>query len=107
MVMKWTHTKRTGRATAPERTQRNVTDTTRLAITKAKHAMLFEHADAVGEHGRLLRLALNEAEALAWQTDYPQLVFPLLAAEKAAALVAWSERQRSMRRGAAEVSFAE
>ena len=33
-----------------------------------------------GEHwkcrNRLFRLALDEAEALAWQTGYPQLVFP-------------------------------
>ena|SRR2546427_886630 len=46
---------------------------------------------------RLLRQALNEAEAIAWQTGFPQLVFPSLALEKARAVATWESRQRSMR----------
>jgi len=46
---------------------------------------------------KLLHLALNEAEALAWQTEYPHLVFPTLALEKAQAVANWLTRQRSMR----------
>jgi hypothetical protein len=32
---------------------------------------------------------LNEAEALAWETEYPQLVFPALAEEKIEAISSW------------------
>jgi hypothetical protein len=46
---------------------------------------------------RLLRQALNEAEAIAWQTGFPQLVFPSLALEKARAVADWESRQRSIR----------
>jgi len=46
----------------------------------------------------LTHLALNEAEAIAWQTGFPQLVFPSLAEEKVAALTKWSRRQRWLRR---------
>ncbi len=46
---------------------------------------------------RLLRQALNEAEAIAWQTGFPQLVFPSLALEKARAVATWESRQRTMR----------
>jgi hypothetical protein len=42
----------------------------------------------------MLRLALNEAEALAWQTLYPHLVFPDLAAEKVRGVAAWNSRQQ-------------
>jgi len=45
---------------------------------------------------RLLRQALNEAEAIAWQTGFPQLVFPSLALEKASAVATWENRQRTM-----------
>ena len=46
---------------------------------------------------RLLRQALNEAEALSWQTGFPQLVFPSLALEKARAVATWESRQRTIR----------
>src|SRR6188768_1605986 len=45
-------------------------DSIRVAIQHAKEALLFEHVNGAGEHGRLLRLALNEAEGLAWQTEF-------------------------------------
>ncbi len=50
-------------------------------------------------HGyeQLLKAAINEAEALAWQTPYPQLVFPLLAEEKAVAAQHWAVHQRAVR----------
>ncbi len=77
------------------------------AIHKARNAILIEHASLAGSRGRLLRLALNEAEALAWQTDFPQLVFPVLAEEKVRAAVAWSVRQDRLLRAQPEVAFAE
>ena len=82
-------------------------DAIRVAIQHAKDAMLFEHVNRAGEHGRLLRLALNEAEALAWQTEFPHLMFPELALEKAQAAVLWHQRQRSLRGAITEVAFAE
>jgi len=54
-------------------------------------------ADEYQVHGQLLQLALNEAEALAWQTDYPHLLFPALALEKVQAAAAWQMRQQSVR----------
>jgi len=54
----------------------------------------------------MLRLALNEAEALAWQTDYPHLVFPTLAMEKAQGLAAWNQRQRAIRGTSCMSAFA-
>ncbi len=51
------------------------------------------------QHGRILHLALNEAEALAWQTGFPELVFPVLAREKVSNLAAWRNRQHFIRWG--------
>ena len=47
---------------------------------------------------RVLELALNEAEALAWQTGLGHLLFPVLAWEKASAVAAWHTRQQYIRR---------
>lgn len=54
---------------------------------------------------RWLHLALNEAEALALQTDFPALVFPELAAEKVNALNAWAENQATARRASAVLTL--
>ena len=77
-----------------------------VQIQKTKNAILKEFVDAFKTQEHLLRLALNEAEALAWQTGFPQLVFPTLATEKAQAALAWSLRQRSMNRSAAGLGAA-
>jgi hypothetical protein len=52
----------------------------------------------MGSREHLLRLAVNEAEALAWQTDYPHLIFPTLAVEKVQAVTAWDAQQQALRR---------
>ena len=67
-------------------------------IEKTKDAILAEFRETREAHEHLLRLALNEAEALARQTEFPYLVFPTLAVEKAQAVSAWHARQRSVRR---------
>ena len=67
-------------------------------IESAKNAILAEFRNQAGVRERMLRLALNEAEALAWQTEYPHLVFPTLATEKAEAVVAWQAREQSIQR---------
>lgn len=55
-----------------------------------------EFQETYEAHGQLVQLALNEAEALAWETAYPHLLFPALAVEKVQAVAAWQTRQRSM-----------
>jgi len=69
-------------------------------IRKAKEAIFTESQAALGTQEHLLRLALNEAEALAWQTAYPDLVFPDLATEKVRAVIAWQSRQQARWRNA-------
>src|ERR1041384_4782869 len=66
-------------------------------ITKTKNAIGREFRQAFQANDRLLRLALNEAEALAWQTDYPHLLFPVLAHEKFQSAARWETKQQSLR----------
>ena len=65
-------------------------------IQQIKSKILAEFHKKIGANERLLQLALNEAEALAWQTNYPQLVFPELAHEKAQAAANWVIRQATV-----------
>ena len=74
-------------------------------IESTRNAILDEFREHLDTQERLLHLALNEAEALAWQTDYPHFLFPVLAAEKARAIAAWHARQQSMRRTNPELAF--
>ncbi|MBI3414156.1 MAG: hypothetical protein HY043_02360 [Verrucomicrobia bacterium] len=67
-------------------------------IEKTRDAVLNEFRETLDANEHLLRLALNEAEALAWQTEFPHLVFPTLATEKAQAVAAWRTRQQSIHR---------
>lgn len=66
-------------------------------ITAAKEAIFAESREALKSRESLLRQALNEAEAVAWQTMYPHLVFPALAEEKVQAVIAWNAHQRAVR----------
>jgi hypothetical protein len=59
--------------------------------------VIAEFSGAVNGRGHLLELAVNEAEALAWQTEFPSLFFPALAEEKAHAVARWAEHQRYVR----------
>jgi hypothetical protein len=68
-----------------------------VQINRLKEAILTESSAAIEAHQHALRLALNEAEALAWQTLYPHLVFPTLAAEKVRAVATWNARQQRIR----------
>jgi hypothetical protein len=63
-------------------------------IKDAKDAIFAESLAALNGHERVLKLALNEAEALAWQTVYPHLVFPALAVEKIQGVANWNRHQR-------------
>jgi hypothetical protein len=65
-------------------------------IERTKNKIAAEFRDVVGANQKSFQLALNEAEALAWQTEFPQLVFPDLAVEKIQAVAAWQTRQQSV-----------
>src|SRR5580692_11834981 len=65
-----------------------------MGIEGAKRSLAAEHRFELPE--RLFRVALNEAEALAWETEYPQLVFPALAEEKIEAISAWYDHGESL-----------
>ena len=67
-------------------------------LRRVKFAIDAEARGTLAAHERLLELALSEAEALAWQTAYPHLVFPVLATEKVQAVADWDRHQRSIRR---------
>lgn len=73
-------------------------------IAQAKKSILEQFKEMVAGYERLLWLALNEAEALAWQTRYPHLVFQDLAEEKAWGLADWVVRQRLVRSGGLHVA---
>ena len=60
-----------------------------VGLERAKHDLAARFADQSDLPQRLYQVALNEAEALAWETEFPQLVFPTLAEEKIAAISSW------------------
>jgi len=66
-------------------------------IEDVKAQVVAEFRDRLDDHQHVLELALNEADALAWQTGFPQLLFPTLAVEKAYAVTDWHLHQQSLR----------
>ena len=67
-------------------------------INQTKQQLFADFREVFGLEDNVLRLALNEAEALAWETDYPHLLFPQLASEKAEAAARWERRQAIINR---------
>lgn len=67
-------------------------------IENVREQVVDEFRDRFEDHKHVLDLALNEAEALAWDSGFPQLFFPTLATEKASAITGWHLRQQSLRR---------
>jgi hypothetical protein len=63
-------------------------------INQVKQEVFAEYQSALGANDQLLRLAIIEADALARQTPYPHLVFPLLASEKAQNAARWQFHQQ-------------
>ncbi len=59
-----------------------------------KREIFAEYQSALGANDQLLRLAIIEADALARQTEYPNLIFPLLASEKAHNAARWQYHQQ-------------
>jgi len=68
-------------------------------IQRTKQELTAQFHKTFGGNERMLRLVLNEAEAVAFLTEYPHLVFPTLALEKLEGAVHWQEHQREILRG--------
>jgi hypothetical protein len=67
-------------------------------LETVKTSLLREFRQTTFNQDRLLQLALNEAEALAYETGFPHLTFPMLAREKVQAVAAWGRHQNRVRR---------
>jgi hypothetical protein len=85
--------------THPLRNMRYVVATVRAMIER-------QYSSFAEQQIRLFRSALNEAEALAWETGFPHLVFPTLAMEKVRSLAEGYERRKCMPRGESLPAFA-
>jgi hypothetical protein len=75
-------------------------------VDRVKEKFLAEFHDTFATNGQLLNHVINEADALAWQTDYPQLFFPVLALEKVQAAANWKARQEQLFRHAPAYALA-
>ena len=67
-------------------------------IKETKAAILADARGNAQASDLMLRMAVAEAEAIAWQTPVPHLIFPTLAMERVQAVSNWSERQQRVRR---------
>jgi hypothetical protein len=74
-------------------------------VTGVKEAIFAESSRAFSAPERLVRLALNEAEAAAFQTEYPHLFFPTLAMEKIQEVADWNAHQQSVRQTRPEIAL--
>jgi hypothetical protein len=75
-------------------------------IRQARENVLAEFEDAFKTREPLLQRAVAEANALAWQTDYPHLLFPLLAVEKIQRAADWKTRQQFLLRNTSAYALA-
>jgi hypothetical protein len=66
-------------------------------IEQTKRRIAAEFREIVESNQKAFQLALNEAEALAWQTEFPQLFFPTLAMEKVQAVATRRTRRQILR----------
>ena len=75
-------------------------------IESIKRRVFNEFQGALSANEQLLRLALFEADVLARQTGFPELVFPLLASEKAQSAARWQFRQKYLLRNSSAYALA-
>ena len=75
-------------------------------IGQAKNNLVAEFQGAFATQQQLLQLAIVEADALAWQTDYPHLLFPALATEKIERAAQWRTRQHFLMRNTSPYALA-
>lgn len=67
------------------------------ALARVRGDIEHKYASVKDQAPRIVHLTLNEAEAVAWDSGFPHLVFPLLAEEKLSKAAAWVNRQRTLR----------
>ena len=67
------------------------------ALAQVRGDIERQYTDVTEQAPRIVHLTLNEAEAVAWDSGFPHLVFPLLAEEKLSKAAAWVNRQRTVR----------
>src|SRR5688572_28242259 len=79
-------------------TNREFLQAANAALATVREKLEREFDLLLERYPRVFRLALNEAEALAWETEFPHLVFPALALEKVHDVAKWHRRQTSIRR---------
>ena len=65
-------------------------------IQRTKQDLVNQFRKTFAGQEQLLRLALNEAEAMAFLTEYPHLVFPDLAMEKVQSAADWQRHQQAL-----------
>jgi hypothetical protein len=75
------------------------------ALNRVRRRIECEFSELRAEQPQILRLALNEAEAIAEETGFAELVFPTLAEEKAHALAEWTRRQKEIQRDSSILWF--
>jgi hypothetical protein len=75
-------------------------------LERVKNNITAEFRDVFETQEQLLNRTIREAEALAWQTEYPQLVFPTLAMEKVQNVAGWNARQQAIRRSTSAFEMA-
>jgi hypothetical protein len=67
-------------------------------LEEVKKSLERDFGGALETRQHLLDLTLNEAEALAWLTPFPDLLFPVLAEEMTLELKQWATRQQALQR---------
>ena len=65
-------------------------------LDSARESVLAQFRGTLEANDQMARLALKEADALAWQTGFPQLFFPTLATEKLQAVANWEAHQQAV-----------
>jgi hypothetical protein len=93
--------------TEMNRNHRQTLSDARDSFAAVRESIEQEFAPLSKQQPRVFQLALNEAEAIAWQTGFARLIFPQLAVEKIQAVGEWHARQKSIRRAEPIMSFAE
>ncbi len=75
-------------------------------VRRIRRSVVQDFTNAPREMRQAVESALNEAEAVAWQTPFPHLFFPVLAEEKVATAERWAGRQQMIRRQTQRIAFA-
>lgn len=68
-------------------------------LTQTKENIVAEFKGAFATRQPLLQHAINQADALAWESGYPHLLFPVLATEKIESAARWQARQQLLLQG--------